>query len=269
MIRNNYHTHTCRCGHALGTDEQFVQAAIKAGIRKLGFSDHAPYRKSCRGIRMYMKDLKGYVASVQALKEKYKDRIEILMGLEVEALPEEWATLSRYRRDFDYLILGQHFLELDKGDAYSFDKPEQLHEYVKKIEYGASHHLVECIAHPDLPLYGYPYIDGNVLKMAEDLAEISLKYDVPLEINCGSGCKIGWVTYLGGMRLPYPVKEVFDIFIEKGCKLIIGMDAHEPYDFLTDERLDLALSITDFSKAKILEDYDILAAAKRNKALFY
>ena len=68
MIKNNYHTHTYRCGHALGTDEEFVQAAIRAGIKTLGFSDHAPYRKSCRGIRMYMKDLKGYVASVQALK---------------------------------------------------------------------------------------------------------------------------------------------------------------------------------------------------------
>ena len=34
------HTHTKRCGHAFGADEEYVQAAIDAGIKVLGFSDH-------------------------------------------------------------------------------------------------------------------------------------------------------------------------------------------------------------------------------------
>ena len=41
MIKANYHTHTARCGHAIGTDEEYVQAAIQAGLKTLGFSDHA------------------------------------------------------------------------------------------------------------------------------------------------------------------------------------------------------------------------------------
>ena len=43
MNKNNYHTHTTRCMHAIGQDEEYVQAAIKAGIKKLGFSDHTPW----------------------------------------------------------------------------------------------------------------------------------------------------------------------------------------------------------------------------------
>ena len=35
-----YHTHTSRCGHANGEDEEYVVNAIKAGIKRLGFSDH-------------------------------------------------------------------------------------------------------------------------------------------------------------------------------------------------------------------------------------
>ena len=39
----NYHTHTSRCGHAGGTDEEYVLAAIEAGWQVLGFSDHMPW----------------------------------------------------------------------------------------------------------------------------------------------------------------------------------------------------------------------------------
>ena len=38
----NYHSHTARCGHAWGTDEEFIQAAIEAGFGVLGFSEHTP-----------------------------------------------------------------------------------------------------------------------------------------------------------------------------------------------------------------------------------
>jgi histidinol phosphatase-like PHP family hydrolase len=42
-MKVNLHTHTYRCNHAHGTDEEFVQAAIETGYTKLGFSDHNPF----------------------------------------------------------------------------------------------------------------------------------------------------------------------------------------------------------------------------------
>ena len=41
-MKYTYHTHTARCHHATGEDEEYVRAAIDAGIKVLGFSDHAP-----------------------------------------------------------------------------------------------------------------------------------------------------------------------------------------------------------------------------------
>jgi transcriptional pleiotropic repressor len=38
MIRRNYHTHTYRCGHAIGNDEEYVLEAIGLGLQTLGFS---------------------------------------------------------------------------------------------------------------------------------------------------------------------------------------------------------------------------------------
>ena len=43
MMKANYHTHTARCGHAEGTDEEYVLAAIERGFDEMGFSDHVPW----------------------------------------------------------------------------------------------------------------------------------------------------------------------------------------------------------------------------------
>ena len=39
----NLHTHTARCGHGEGLDIQYVNSAIDAGFKLLGFSDHIPF----------------------------------------------------------------------------------------------------------------------------------------------------------------------------------------------------------------------------------
>ena len=36
----NYHTHTTRCGHAEGTEEEYILTALRCGYKVLGFSDH-------------------------------------------------------------------------------------------------------------------------------------------------------------------------------------------------------------------------------------
>ena len=62
MIKTNWHTHTTRCGHAVGTDEEYVKAAIKAGLHTLGFSDHAPYREPFPPERMNFEQLEEYMS---------------------------------------------------------------------------------------------------------------------------------------------------------------------------------------------------------------
>ena len=42
----NYHTHTTRCGHAEGTEEEYILTALRCGFKVLGFSDHTPWALS-------------------------------------------------------------------------------------------------------------------------------------------------------------------------------------------------------------------------------
>ena len=58
-MKTNYHTHTTRCMHATGDDEDYVLSAIKGGYRILGFSDHTPWK--------YRTD---YVADMRMLPEE-------------------------------------------------------------------------------------------------------------------------------------------------------------------------------------------------------
>ena len=77
----NYHTHTARCHHAGGTEEEYVQCAIQSGLKILGFSDHTPYwfaGEYYSHMRMYRHQLEEYVQVVRALQEKYKDRKSVV-----------------------------------------------------------------------------------------------------------------------------------------------------------------------------------------------
>ena len=85
MIKTNYHTHTIRCGHASGEDEEFILAAIALGFTELGFTDHImlPDRQQI-GIRGDYSLLDDYIDSLNALKEPfhylvYMDKMQMLL----------------------------------------------------------------------------------------------------------------------------------------------------------------------------------------------
>ena len=72
-MKTNYHTHTTRCMHATGDDEDYVLSAIKGGYRILGFSDHTPWKYRTdyvADMRMLPEELPGYVESLKTLREK-------------------------------------------------------------------------------------------------------------------------------------------------------------------------------------------------------
>ena len=120
----NYHTHTPRCRHASGTEEEYVLAALEEGLKILGFSDHTPYRFDgtyYSSFRMYPHQLEDYVQSVLRLREQYADKIQIPLGLEMEYYPAYFSEVLGWARDsgIEYLLLGQHFVGNEQGEHYS------------------------------------------------------------------------------------------------------------------------------------------------------
>ena len=230
-MKANYHTHTSRCGHASGTDEQYVRAAIKQGFDELGFSDHVPWPYedgfTNPGVRMSVLQLSQYLNSVRELAERYRDKIHILAGFECEYFPDymNWLEDMAAENELDYLIFGNHYEESDEYGFYfgATRTPDMLSRYVKTAIKGIQTGLFAYIAHPDLFMRSYKPFDENCRAAAKDLCQACRAMNLPMEYNVHDRF-ISGITH----RKSYPDPEFFDIVRQEGVRVLIGLDAHEP-----------------------------------------
>ena len=242
-MKANYHTHTSRCGHASGTDEEYVLAAVAQGFGELGFSDHVPwpYKSGFTnpGVRMHVSRLDEYLASVRALKARYAERIRILAGFECEYFPAYmgWLAEMKEEKRLDYLILGNHHDQTDETGMYFglSKEPSHLTAYVNSTLKGIESGLFAYLAHPDLFMRRYPRFDDNCRAAARDLAQACRAADLPMEYNLHD-------RYTGQRKSPqgYPNEEFFDIALSEGVRVIVGIDAHEPQEIADPAQWDRA-----------------------------
>ncbi len=242
-MKANYHTHTARCGHASGTDEQYVQAALAQGFDVLGFSDHVPwpYRSDFTntGVRMHISRMGEYLASIRGLKEKYAGKIEILLGFECEYFPDYigWLADTAHEEALDYLILGNHYDGSDETGMYfgGARNAAQLNQYVKMTVRGIETGLFAYLAHPDLFMRRYPQFDGDCKKAARELCRACAAANMPMEYNLHDRYGRAWMG-----RTSYPAPEFFVIVREEGVDVLIGLDAHEPQEIADPTQWDRA-----------------------------
>lgn len=87
----NLHNHTTYSDGRL-TPKEVVEAAIDSGLEYVGITDHFATRKV---VCVKVDELGQYTASIRELAGRYKDRIRVLVGVELDA--------SQDRTDFDSL----------------------------------------------------------------------------------------------------------------------------------------------------------------------
>ena len=240
----NYHSHTFRCGHAWGTDEEFIEAAIAAGFTTLGISEHSPwpfvdgYQEIDSRQRLKMEELEQYLADVQRLKETYADKIEIKVALECEYFPRYFDWLRSVKDRLDYLILGVHCSEHDEHLTHYYARsttPEQVIEYTRCALAGMESGLFAYLAHPELCFADYPVYDDVCKALVSQICQKAKELDMPLEYNLYGVDKQLRNRQKG---LGYPCKLFWEEAAKYGCKAIIGVDAHRPEHFNCQRFLD-------------------------------
>lgn len=221
----NYHTHTYLCKHAEGDPREYVETAIRGGMKILGFSDHVPYpfpNGHDSGFRMELEEAALYVDMLRNLREEYRDQIQILIGFEVEYYPDLFDGLLNFLAPYecDYFLLGQHYLynECDFG-IYSgerTDSEERLSQYVDQVNEAIDTGRFSYIAHPDLMNFGG---DPEIYKKhMTRLCRHAKEKEIPLEIN-----------FLGlAQDRAYPREDFFTVAKEIGNDVVFGCDAHWP-----------------------------------------
>lgn len=249
----NYHNHTARCRHAVGTEEEYVHSAIAGGLKILGFSDHTPHifpGDYYSYMRMYPEELGDYVQTVLALRQKYADQIQIRLGLEVEYYPALMPDLMKLIEPFgiEYLILGQHWCNNEYDSPYNGQSTEDvahLERYCNQVIAAMETGLFSYVAHPDLIYFSGE--EAIYRQHMTKLCQAAKASDIPLEIN------------LLGIRANrhYPNPLFWEIAGEIGCSVVLGCDAHTPKDVVDPQSEAVARQMIQMYNLSLLEHIPI------------
>lgn len=225
-----------------------IEAAIAAGYRTFGVSEHAPRleeqflydseREKGYDVERLRLEFEAYAAEVRRLAAAYADRITILCGFEAEVVPAAGyrdAMLELQRRHaFDYMVGSVHYV-----NAISIDGPQQDFEAAVDscgglepfcvAYYDAVAEMIAALkpqvaGHLDLVRRNAPRsadLKTPKIRAAADRAlEAVREYDAILDLNTA-----GWRKQLGG---PYPAPWLVRRAAEMSIPFCFGDDSHGP-----------------------------------------
>ena len=263
----NYHTHTFRCSHASGSERNYIERAIANGVKKMGFSDHAPFMHD-DGYEAYYRvkvsAVKDYFDTLNALRDEYKDKIEIFIGFEIECYPAYYEKMVKFAIDAgaEYLILGQHHTDTDRpndpnGEYFFYpfkqnDNKTQLTKFINNLILAVKSGYISYIAHPDC----FNYVGDNNFYNKEYLRLLKAckKYNVPIEIN------------LLGIRdkRHYPNHNFLKLAGKVGVNAVIGHDAHDEFNAYDETSVIIAKNLAKEYGINILENFNVKLLNKKD-----
>jgi histidinol-phosphatase (PHP family) len=246
-MKSNYHTHLQLCGHADGMSEDYVKAAIDAGYKIIGISDHGPIKPEFMSPEdfkfnwldrqmTYDQFINIYLPDCFNTKEKYKDKIKVLVGVEIEYIPQYHDYYVNLKDKLDYMNLAMHFYYHNGKMINSFEvvNYENVYSYALCAKEAMETGLFKILVHPDVFMYNYKSLDGKDTfdseceRAARLIIESAIKNNVYLEINVGGIFKVTSYNKVLG-QFAYPRDEFWRIASEyKDLKVVIGVDAHRP-----------------------------------------
>jgi len=219
------HNHTPLCNHAEGEIEEYIEAAIARETKIFGFSDHAPMDFD-PAYRMKFEDMQEYEAKVKNAQQKYKDKITILLGYEVDYLPGHMDKRV-LEADVDYLIGSVHFLE-----GWGFDNPEFLakwkeqdvdavwQKYFDTIETMAKSNLFDIVGHLDLIKVFNFMPNKDIVSIAKNALIAIKESGMVLEINVAG--------YRKPVKEAYPSLSLLQEAYKLEIPITLASDAHKP-----------------------------------------
>lgn len=233
----NLHTHTV-FGDGKYTPEEMVQGAIRAGCRSLGFSEHSPMPPEADpdGWTMNAAREAEYRREVLRLREAYQDRLEIFLGLELDA--DSPAPAEPY----DYIIGSAHGVWKDgcylSSDASpeSFARGVEEHfggDYIafaaacfrREAEFAAASRC-QIVGHFDLVTKFnqkgryFDEEDPRYRRAALEALEAAMAEEAIFEINTGAISR-RWRT------APYPAAFLLDAIRQGEGRICITSDSHD------------------------------------------
>lgn len=256
------HTHTNYCRHGSDADMgAYVEEAIARGFRRYTLSEHPPLperwiadERLMRELAMKAEELPHYFADAFKTKEKYREQIEVLVGLELDYLPgnTDFALemVDRWNGKLEDALVSVHYLPGKDGmrcvDFTPADFAEGLIGHYGSMEavvdayYDQVEEAVAWAA--QLPV---PKRIGHINLIEKFQAELPaidpaqierrLRRILPMLKRAGAGLDVN----TAGLRKktcgkPYVPAWYLQECLAAGIPVVFGSDAHHPHDVGSD-----------------------------------
>lgn len=230
----DYHVHTARCGHAGGTMREYAEAGLRRGLSEMVFTDHLPLyflpgEDPGPALAMTRAELPGYVEEVLALREEYRGRIDILLGIEADYAEGHEAALRELLsgHDWDVVLGSVHWVAgawIDAPDAARRHDTEGTiflwWEYWRLVTKACATGLFDVMAHFDLPKKFGHRMPASLAASEERAVEAARASGVAVEVSSA------------GLRKPveeeYPAPALLSRLACAGVPIVFSSDAHAP-----------------------------------------
>lgn len=268
MIKQNLHTHTYYCDGRNSIDEM-IQEAIQKGFTVLGFSGHGHCLVD--DYSMDEEKTKRYLQDIKEAKEKYKDQIQIFLGLEQDVLGEP----AIKGKPYDYLIGSVHFtkgndryIAVDESKEMTDRLVEEHHNflayakaYYQEVKKIADMDQIDIVGHVDLLMKfneteSYlPFEDPAYLAIASDCIDRLIEKGKIFEVNTGAIAR-------GIRTTPYPHASLLKYICKQNGKILLNSDCHqkEMLDCHYHEALEMIRSC-GFTKMEVLTEHGFVSVS--------
>lgn len=235
-IKADFHLHSYFSGDSDTPMEQMILKGIALGLTQMCFTEHNDFNFPVTELDPEGKfecNIDSYLYELIGFREKYKDKIKILFGLELGMQPHlahRHAILTK-NYDFDFIIASSHICNGKDPYYPSFyegrSEEDAYREYftsmidnIKKFKnfdvYGHLDYVVRYGPNKDAEYTYEKYQD-----LLEEILKLLIAEEKGLEINTG-GLK-------RGLRDLHPATDILKRYRELGGEIItIGSDAHSP-----------------------------------------
>lgn len=233
MILKDLHVHTTYCD-GNDTPEEMVNAAIEKGLNCIGFSAHS-YTSFEEEYCIKKENIPKYISEINFLKEKYQNKIKILLGIEQDYYSDIPA------KGYDYVIGAVHYLKINNkyfavdetkdkfikltdehfgGDYYALCEKyfETVYNMAKEIKPDfIAHFTLITKFNKDNQLFDEQ--NKRYLDTKKEALDKILKLNIPFEINTGAMSR-------GYKAEPYPDIESIRYISNHGGSFIFSGDVH-------------------------------------------
>ncbi|MDR1391593.1 MAG: histidinol-phosphatase HisJ family protein [Clostridiales bacterium] len=232
MISADLHVHTNFSSDSNTSVEMQIEKAASIGLQTICITDHQDfdYPSRIQGPE-YQLDVNKYFKKMNDMKNIYKEKIEVLTGVELGLMPNLKEKIQNFTKkyDFDFLIGSSHLVNGKDPYFRSFYEnrieKEAYNEYfisilenVKKFdEYNIYGHLDYVVRYGPNKNKFFEFKD-----YAETIEEI-----LKIIISKGKGIEINTSGLLRSLGYPHPHGEILKMYKKLGGEIItIGSDAH-------------------------------------------